>query len=128
MKKHIILRIAILVLFVLLILSSKSFAAGLGEWIQEAEDFISSGEYEAPGKMDTDKVRSGTEIIFNAFSAIGIGVVIIVGAILGIQFMTAGIEKKVEVKNALFPYIISCVILFGSYGIWKLVVTIMREI
>ena len=42
--------------------------------------------------------------------------------------MTAGIDKKVEVKQALFPYFISCIVLFGAFGIWKLVITIMNEV
>lgn len=78
--------------------------------------------------MNTTTLASGSETIFNALFAVGTGIAVIVGAILGIQFMTAGIDKKVEVKQALYPYIISCVVLFGAYGIWKLVVTIMNEV
>ena len=55
-------------------------------------------------------------------------VAVLVGAILGIQFMTAGIDKKVEVKQALFPYIVSCVVMFGAFGIWKLMVMILNGI
>ena len=52
----------------------------------------------------------------------------IVGAILAIQFMTAGIDKKVQVKEGLVAYAISCVIVFGSFGIWKLCVSILGKI
>ena len=123
-----IFKIIILICFMLLILSSKVFA--LGDWLKEAEDFINEAKSVADTGFttNTEKLSDGSEIIFNAFFAIGTGVAVIVGAILGIQFMTAGIDKKVEVKQALYPYIISCVVLFGAYGIWKLVVTIMNEV
>ena len=42
--------------------------------------------------------------------------------------MTAGIEQKVQVKEALFPYLISCIVVFGSLGIWKITVNIMKQI
>lgn len=125
------LRISILIFFVLLILSSKVFASGLGDWLNEAEDFITDGGNEAitsKETMNTVALKDGSNIIYNAFFVIGVGVAIIVGAIMGIQFMTAGIDKKVEVKQALYPYIISCVVLFGAFGIWKLIITIMNEI
>lgn len=123
-----ILRIIILICFILLILSSRIFA--LGDWINQAEEFLIDAKKEAEYgyTMNTTTLAQGSEVIFNALLAVGTGVAIIVGAIMGIQFMTAGIDKQVEVKQALYPYIISCVILFGAFGIWKLVITIMDSI
>ena len=51
-----------------------------------------------------------------------------IGIILGIQFMTGSVEQKAKVKDALVPYIAGCIIIFGAFGIWKLVVTILRGI
>lgn len=128
MKKCKIIKILILILFMLFLLSSRAFA--LGDWLTQAEDFIVDGKSEAgEGKtIDTTKVDEGSDLIFNALLAAGTVVAIIVGAILGIQFMTAGIDRKVEVKQALFPYIVSCVIMFGAFGIWKVVVIIMNSV
>lgn len=128
MKNCKIIKISILILFILFLLSSKVFA--LGDWFTQAEDFVDDGKTNAEQgyTIDTIKVDSGSDLIFNALLAVGTVVAVIVGAILGIQFMTAGIDKKVEVKQAIFPYIISCVIMFGAFGIWKLVVTIMNNV
>ena len=128
MKTCKIIKVLILILFMLFLLSSRVFA--LGDWLDEAEGFLSDGKTNA-GKgytIDTTKLDEGSDLIFNAFLAAGTVVAVIVGAILGIQFMTAGIDKKVEVKQALFPYIISCVILFGAFGIWKVIVIIMNSV
>ena len=128
MKKCKIIKFIILTLFILFILSSRVFA--IGDLLNEAEGFVSDGKTNAEDgyTIDTTKVDEGSEIIFNAFFAAGTVVAIIVGAILGIQFMTAGIDKKVEVKQTLFPYIVSCVIMFGAFGIWKTVVIIMNNV
>ena len=41
--------------------------------------------------------------------------------------MTSGIEEKAEVKAMLVPYIVGCVILFGAFTIWKVVLTILQN-
>ena len=75
--------------------------------------------------MDTDKLKDASSDIFNIFLGVGTGIAVIVGAILGIQFMTAGIDAKVKVQEALVGYVISCAVLFGAFGIWKLVILFM---
>ena len=52
----------------------------------------------------------------------------IIGMILAMQFMTGSIEAKSKVKESLIPYIAGCVVIFGAFGIWKLVVIILRNI
>lgn len=129
MKRGQIITMLVLILFISFLLSSRVFA--LGDWLTQGDDFIATGKSHAETEkdtIDTDLVDEGSDLIFNAFLAAGTVVAVIVGAILGIQFMTAGIEKKVEVKQALFPYIISCVVMFGAFGIWKIVVTIMNDV
>ena len=51
-------------------------------------------------------------------------VAVLIGAILGIKFMIGSVEEKAEIKAALVPFIIGCVVVFGAFGIWKIVVTI----
>lgn len=128
MKKCRIIKVLILILFILFILSSRAFA--LGDWMNEASEGLSDGKTSAElgYTIDTDKLEEGSDTLFNIFLAAGTVVAVIVGAILGIQFMTAGIDKKVEVKQALFPYIVSCVVMFGAFGIWKLMVMILNGI
>lgn len=128
MIKSRIFKLSILILFLILILSPKIYA--LGTWMSEAEGFIDDGKKktEEGSTLDTTELKNGSDTIFNALLAIGTVVAVIVGAILGIQFMVSGIEKKVEIKRALFPYIISCTILFGALGIWKFIIEIMKNI
>ena len=92
------------------------------------KDWMSTG-YEHRGiGMGSENLREGSSALYNTLLAIATIVAVIVGAILGIRYMTAGLDTKVQVKESLFPYLISCVVVFGSFGIWKLVVTILTQI
>lgn len=51
----------------------------------------------------------------------------IVGIIIGIQFMVASAEDKAKVKEALVPYVIGCIVIFGAFTIWSTVVNIMQK-
>jgi len=92
-------------------------------WINEGK-----GQANAGTTMNTDILQSTSDRLYNMLLAIATVIAVIVGAILGVQFMTAGIDKKIQVKEALFPYMISCIVVFGAFGIWKLIVSIMALI
>lgn len=111
-----------LILTVLLISTSNVVqATGI---FQGAENFISAGEKQEP--IDLDNLNNASEKIYNILLILGTAIAVIVGAILGIQFITGSIEQKGKVKEALIPYVIGCVVIFGAFGIWKLVITILR--
>lgn len=69
-----------------------------------------------------------TNNVYNILLFIGLTLVIIVGVVLGIQFMTGSVEQKAKVKDSLVPYIAGCIVIFGAFGIWKLVLTILENI
>lgn len=121
-----VIKVILLATFIILILSSNIFA--VSDIFSQADDFIKTGKKNAGTTMDTSQLKKTSDVIYNVFLGIGVAVAVIVGAMLGIQFMTAGVDKKVEVKEALVPYVISCIVVFGSFGIWKLVVTILNGI
>ena len=111
---------------IILMLTTNVFA--LGDIFDTGEKWENIGLQHANMTMDTDQLKIASDQLYNMLLALATVVAVIVGAMLGIQFMTAGIDKKVQVKESLFPYMISCVVVFGSLGIWKLVVTIMAQI
>lgn len=121
-----IIKIGLISIFIILLLSQNVFA--LGEIFLTADDWLDTGSNHTNTTMDTENLRKISGDLYNIFLAVATGVAVIVGVILGIKFMTAGIDKKVEVKQSLFPYLVSCVVVFGSMGIWKLVVTILSDI
>lgn len=110
---------------IIILLSQNIFA--LGDIFSTAESWENTGKQYTNITMDTTELKKTSDSLYNILLAVATGVAVIVGAILGLQYMTAGINKKVEVKESLFPYLISCIVVFGSFGIWKLIVIIMSS-
>lgn len=53
---------------------------------------------------------------------------LLVGTIIGIQFMVASAEDKAKVKEALVPYVIGCAVIFGAFTIWSIAVNLGQDI
>ncbi len=123
-----VIKTIVLIILIMFILSSNIFATTVSDIFSQADDFITDGQKNAKTTINTTQLKNTSATIYNILFGVGVAVAVIVGAILGIQFMTAGVDKKVEVKQALVPYVVSCIVVFGSFGIWKLVVTILNEV
>ena len=41
--------------------------------------------------------------------------------------MMGSSTQKAETKELLIPYVVGCVIIFGAFGIWKLVVNMLNQ-
>lgn len=93
--------------------------------IKGAQDFLAEGS-ERP--ILENELKSASDFLFNIFLGIAMIVAVIIGTIIGIQFMVASVEEKAKVKEALVPYAVGCTVVFGAFGIWKLVVTILSSI
>lgn len=96
----------------------------LEDMVSDANSFINSGEL----KLDQDALSNFSKTMYNILLAIGVVVAVIVGAIIGIKLMTSSIEEKAEAKKLLVPYIVGCAVVFGGFGIWKIVVTMLQHI
>ena len=128
MKLKNILKIVLLLSLITILLSSTVKAFTVRDWFDQSKNALDTGNANKNNKMDTTELKNASSILFNVLLGVGTGIAVIVGAILGLQFMQAGIDKKVQVKESLVAYVISCIVLFGSLGIWKLVVTIIGSI
>lgn len=96
----------------------------------DADEFIKQGEDQQSGEGGIDEGALGetTDFLYNLLLAIGIVVAVIVGSILGIKYMMGSVEEKAEYKQTLLAYLISCAVVFGAFGIWKLVITILAGV
>ncbi len=99
-----------------------------GEVIKEADGFISSGESNATDIISTEELKNLSDTIYTILVVLGVVIAVIVGAVLGIKFITEGAEGKAEVQKALIAYIIGCVIIFGAFIIWRIVVNVLKGI
>lgn len=72
--------------------------------------------------------KDGVNQMYYIILGIGIILSISIGIILGIQFMTTGVEGKAKVKEKLIAYAIGVVVVFGAFGIWRLTVNVIQGI
>ena len=84
-----------------------------------AENFISGANTE--NTISQSSLKNTIDLIYNILLALGIIVAVVAGAILGVQFMVASADGKAELKERLIPYVVGCVVIFGAFGIWKIV-------
>ena len=100
--------------------------ASIGDVINDGDVFVNSGN--ASEAYDATQLQNFSKTIYNILLVAGILVATAMGGILGIKLMISSVEEKAEVKKLLVPYVVGCVVVFGGFGIWKLVVTILERI
>lgn len=93
-----------------------------------AEGFIQTGEANANDKIGEDDLKVLSNTIYNILLVVGIVAAVIVGLIMGIKFMLGSLEEKAEIKTMIIPYIIGCIVVFGAFAIWKIVVDILQSV
>ena len=98
----------------------------LGEIFSDANGFIEKGNSKEEN-LSQESLQKLSDTIYNIVFTVGVILTFIIGGILGIKFIISGVEGKAEIKAMLLPYVIGCVILFGSFTIWKVVLTITSE-
>lgn len=98
----------------------------IDEVIEGADNFIKSAD--TNNTINKSSMQKTIDLIYNIFLAVGLVVAVICGLILGIQFMMSSSEGQAEVKEKLVPFIVGCVVIFGAFGIWKLVMVLLQSI
>lgn len=90
-----------------------------------ADSFVNEGESNV--SIDENLLGETAGFLYNMLLAFGIITAVIVGSVLGIKYMIGSVEEKAEYKQTLLAYLISCVVVFGAFGIWKLVINILSS-
>lgn len=116
--------IKIIILLLLIFLIENLFYANINctyaGWAKPAEDFISSADKNI-GFTRSDLNGASSEI-YNTLTSVGMIIAMVVGLILGIKYMITSPGEKAQVMETLLPYIIGCIITFGAFGIWKILI------
>lgn len=99
----------------------------LKDILQGGQNFIDQGE-KGDSPIGDDEIKNLSNTIYNVLLIIGIVIAGIIGMVLGMQFITGSVEQKAKVKDSLIPFVVGCVVIFGAFGIWKLVVQLGANI
>lgn len=95
----------------------------LSDVISGGDSFIQAGK-DGSAKIDKGSLQNASSSIYNILLICGVIIAVLIGSIIGIKFMIGSVEEKAEIKAALVPFVIGCIVVFGAFGIWKIVVTI----
>lgn len=107
--------------------SSNGSQSTLTDVLVGADDFVASGIQKGNASVDKDKLQEASSSIYNILLICGVITAVLTAAILGIKFMLSSVEEKAEVKAALVPFVIGCIVVFGAFGIWKIVILIANN-
>ena len=129
MKKYKKLLINIMVIFIILfnLFIPNAYAGQLQDVMNRAEGFVNNGE-NGGNVINNDALKEGSNTLYNVLLVIGIAVAFIWGIVLGIQFITGSLGEKADVKKNLIVYLVGCVIIFGAFGIWKLLLQLLEPL
>lgn len=122
--KSLIIIISMIVINIILFNINSVQAAGMSDVISGGDKFISAGSEDNTIKLDKSKLKSTSDMVYNILLISAMCIASIYTVILGIKFMIGSVEEKAQVKDALIPFIIGCVVAFGAFGIWKIFITI----
>lgn len=129
MKKYKKLLINIMVIFIILfnLFIPNAYAGPLQDIMNRAEGFVKNGE-NGGNVINNDALKEGSNTLYNVLLVIGIAVAFIWGIVLGIQFVTGSLGEKADVKKNLIVYVIGCIIIFGTFGIWRLLLQLLQPL
>ena len=120
--------IFILIIFIVNITNvyAASDSGGLSGVIEGGKKFIEERQDDV--SVTPAELSNVSGQVYNILISIAVVVVIVVGIFLGIKFMFAGVDEKADVKKSLIIYVIGSVVVFGAFGIWSALVTILNTI
>lgn len=130
MKKNIMKIIAIIIISALIVYIPVVSKAGfIDDIIDAASGFINSKNDESVvNSVNETQIVETSHEIYNLLMYAGLIVASGVILILGIQIMTGSIEQKAKAKEMLIPFVIGCVVVFGSLTIWRMVSEVATSI
>ncbi len=124
MKTNILMKIVFMMVCVIALLSSvySVNALTLGEMENKASNFINTGSQQQ--NINYDNVTKEFKDLGNILTMIGAGVMVGVTTYMGIKYLTAGPEAQAKLKTQLIGVVVSGMVIFGAYFIWKIVLQI----
>ena len=96
-------------------------AATYSEMMQQASDFIQKGQNGSASGIKVKDITKEFLPLGQMLTSIGAGVLVAITTYMGIKYITSGPEAQAKLKQQLIGVIVSGVVIFGAYGIWRTV-------
>ncbi len=133
-KNKLLVKLVISILMISLFMTvtpyvTKVFADGdsgddiLGEIQGDITKFKEAAD-SAGGDYDPAEINKRFVGLAQILTMIGAGVMVAVTTYMGIKYLTAGPEAQAKLKTQLIGVLVSGIVIFGAYFIWKIVINI----
>lgn len=120
--------ITLLILCNLSVYSTTCMAEGpLDDVMNNGNSFLNAGS-ESSTMIDQNDLKSLSNFISGVLLTIAIGVTVITGAVMGLNFITQSIEEKAKVKESMIPWVIGIIVSFGAFTIWEVAVNLFQSL
>jgi hypothetical protein len=120
--------ITLLILCNLSVYSTTCMADGsLDDVMNNGNSFLNAGS-ESSTMIDQNDLKSLSNFISGVLLTIAIGITVITGAIMGLNFITQSIEEKAKVKESMVPWVIGIIVSFGAFTIWEVAVNLFQSL
>ena len=96
--------------------------------IGDAETFVQDGQNSSVATINQTNADTALNSIYNILLAIAISITVIWGLVIAIKLMMSSVEEKAEYKQMLWPYLIGCIVIFGSFIIWRIIIIVMNNV
>lgn len=122
-----IFKIILILIMLQVVLTTTSHAGFWGNVIDTGDQFLEDGSSQ-DSPIDSGKLEDEIGKLYNMLLTAGVVVAVLAGAILGIKFITGSLDEQAKIKEVLIPYVVGCIVIFGAFGIWKLVMETLSAI
>ena len=94
----------------------------------QANDFIERGEDEMKKtKFETKDITTDFLGLGKILTMVGAGVMVVVTSYMGIKYITSPPDKQAALKQQLIGLVVSGIVIFGAYGIWKAILGVVSS-
>ena len=125
--KNTIKKIFILITFLCIIPIRSLAATAVDDIVQDGDNFLNKAN-QVNTVINETELQDFSSDVYNLILSIGMVIAVAVGMVLGIQFMISSVEEKAKIKELLVAYFIGCIVLFGAFTIWKIVIGILGTV
>lgn len=122
--KKIVIFVCVLTLFLIVIYPTSVKALSIDDIFTGADNFLAGSS--GVNTIDNTELHNTSNLLYNVLLGLSMIIAVIVGMVLGIKYMLATSEEKADIKQTLPAYIVSCIVVFGAFSIWKLVINIIQ--
>ena len=130
--KKILKNSTVIVMIIMIIMGISSFgysvsadeAPTLESMSKKIDSFKKAG---AKSSIDTKEITTQFAGIGKILTTIGAGVLAIIITYMGIKYFMSSPEEQAKLKGQLIGVVVSGIVIFGAYSIWKMAVTMFKD-